>query len=81
MFITVTEERDSALLTVDSTQANLATVSAEKDAALAERLFADLSQSGGRFDTLILFWLGEPLIHPHFGRIWRAAMRAADQHV
>ena len=50
------------------------------DVALAESLFADLSASGGRFDTLILFWLGEPLIHPHFGRIWRAAMRAAVQH-
>ena len=44
-------------------------------------LFEDLAQSGGGFDTLILFWLGEPLIHPHFGRIWRAAMRAAVQQV
>jgi MoaA/NifB/PqqE/SkfB family radical SAM enzyme len=50
------------------------------DVSLAESLFADLSASGGRFDTLILFWLGEPLIHPHFGRIWRSAMRAAVRH-
>ena len=50
------------------------------DPALAEALFADLAAVGGGFDTLILFWLGEPLIHPHFGRIWRSAMRAAVQH-
>ena len=50
------------------------------DVSLAEGLFADLSASGARFDTLILFWLGEPLIHPHFGRIWRCAMRAAVRH-
>ncbi len=50
------------------------------DVSLAESLFDDLVAVGGRFDTLILFWLGEPLIHPHFGRIWRSAMRAAVEH-
>ncbi len=50
------------------------------DVDIAEALFDDLAVSGGGFDTLILFWLGEPLIHPHFGRIWRSAMRAAVSH-
>jgi hypothetical protein len=46
--------------------------------ATAEALFADLVAVGARFDTLILFWLGEPLIHPEFGAIYRAALRAAS---
>ena len=50
------------------------------EVAMAEALFDDLAETGGGFDALILFWLGEPLIHPHFGRIWRSAMRAAVQH-
>jgi len=44
---------------------------------LAEGLFGDLEQSGARFDSLVMFWLGEPLIHPHFPRIWQAAVRTA----
>ena len=28
-------------------------------------LFSDLAQAKLHFDTLILFWLGEPLLHPH----------------
>ncbi len=47
------------------------------DPRLALDLFADLRRVGARFDTLILFWLGEPLLHPEFGVIWRAALRAA----
>jgi hypothetical protein len=50
------------------------------DPLLADALFEDLSRVGARFDTLILFWLGEPLIHPHFSRIWRAALRTAALH-
>ena len=50
------------------------------DAGLFEDLVADLVATGARFDALILFWLGEPLLHPHFGRIWRAALRAAARH-
>ena len=50
------------------------------DPALADALFADLAVSGARFETLILFWLGEPLIHPHFSRIWRAALRLSARH-
>lgn len=47
------------------------------DPALAEALFADLARVGARFDVLLPFWLGEPLLHPEFGVIHRAAVRAA----
>lgn len=47
------------------------------DPALAAALFADLQACGARFDALILFWLGEPLLHPQFADIWRAGLRAA----
>ena len=47
---------------------------------LAEALFKDLAEVGAVFDTLILFWLGEPLIHPFFGRIYQSAVRAASTH-
>lgn len=48
--------------------------------ALAEALFEDIARSGGRFDTLILFWLGEPLIHPRFADLYRAAVRASVRY-
>lgn len=44
---------------------------------LADALFADLRAVRARFDTLILFWLGEPLLHPFFGHIYQMALRAA----
>ena len=47
----------------------------------AEAVFADLVAVRARFDTLILFWLGEPLVHPEFGAIYRAALRAAGAGV
>jgi radical SAM protein with 4Fe4S-binding SPASM domain len=50
------------------------------DPALVHGLLEDLVRVGARFDTLILFWLGEPLLHPHFSEIWRAAVRAAVRH-
>ena len=50
------------------------------DVRLAEALFADLANHQIGFDTLILFWLGEPLLHPEFSRIWAAAIRAAGEH-
>ena len=50
------------------------------DPALLEGLLDDLARVGGGFDALILFWLGEPLIHPHFGRAFRAGLRAAERH-
>jgi len=34
------------------------------------RLLADLVAYGIRFDNLVLFWLGEPLIHPEFSEIY-----------
>jgi len=50
------------------------------DGALALGLVDDLVELGARFDALILFWLGEPLLHPHFTTIWRHALRAAAAH-
>ena len=49
------------------------------DADLFSALVADLRPSA-RFDALILFWLGEPLLHPRFEEIWREALRAAARH-
>ena len=42
-------------------------------------LLADLVRVGASFDTLIPFWLGEPLIHRDFGAIYQAAMRACSE--
>lgn len=50
------------------------------DPFLVEALVADLVSVGARFDTLIPFWLGEPLLHPHFGHLWRLCLRAAARH-
>ncbi len=50
------------------------------DPGLFEALIADLVAVGARFDTLIPFWLGEPLLHPHFGHLWRLGLRAAARH-
>ncbi len=51
---------------------------------MAEELFvgvlADLAAFGARFDTLIPFWLGEPLLHPSFGALYQAGLRAAATH-
>jgi len=40
-------------------------------------LVDDLEGVGARFGALIPFWLGEPLLHPHFSAIWRRALRSA----
>jgi len=50
------------------------------DPALFSALVADLVRVKGGFDTLILFWLGEPLLHPHFTAIYREGLRAAARH-
>lgn len=50
------------------------------DPRMVTGMIDDLVDLGARFDALILFWLGEPLLHPHFGLIWRHAMRAAARH-
>ena len=47
---------------------------------LFDGLIDDLVDTGARFDALILFWLGEPLLHPHFSRLYRRALRAAAEH-
>lgn len=49
--------------------------------ALANAVMDDLVSVGARFDTLIPFWLGEPLIHPDFGAIYQAGLRAAARGV
>jgi hypothetical protein len=46
------------------------------DPDLVTGLFEDLVRVGAWFDTLILFWLGEPLIHPYFREMYQAAIRA-----
>jgi len=45
------------------------------DINLANQLFEDMARSGIHFDTLIFFWLGEPLLHPHFCSIYQQALR------
>lgn len=50
------------------------------DPAIVSAIFDDLARVGGRFETLILFWLGEPLLHPRFAEIWRASVRAAARY-
>ncbi len=46
---------------------------------LVEELLADLGTTGGGFDTLCLFWLGEPLLYPRFPRLYRTIIEA-NQH-
>jgi radical SAM protein with 4Fe4S-binding SPASM domain len=50
------------------------------DLQLANQLFADLAQASLHFDTLILFWLGDPLLHPQFCSIYQQALRFAARH-
>lgn len=50
------------------------------DPRLFEALVDDLVRVGARFGALIPFWLGEPLLHPHFGHLWRHGLRAAARH-
>lgn len=49
--------------------------------ATFDTVLDDLSRHGAHFDTLVPFWLGEPLIHPEFGAIYRSALRAAGRGV
>ena len=39
--------------------------------ALFESVIDDLVEVGGSFDSLVMFWLGEPLLHPFFDRLRR----------
>ncbi len=50
------------------------------DPVLFEDILTDLVSVGARFGALIPFWLGEPLLHPHFAHLYRSALRAAQLH-
>jgi hypothetical protein len=47
------------------------------DPVLAHAVFQDLAKLGAKMDSLVLFWLGEPLLHPHFMDIYLNALRHA----
>ena len=47
---------------------------------ILEGLLEDWISQQVRFDTLILFWLGEPLLHPEFELIYQELLRVAVQH-
>jgi radical SAM protein with 4Fe4S-binding SPASM domain len=34
---------------------------------------------GARFDSLVLFWLGEPLLHPHFASMYQEILRVNEK--
>ena len=50
------------------------------DPELAISLFTDMARNRMRFETLILFWLGEPLLNPHFTYIYQNAIRFAARY-
>jgi len=50
------------------------------DPSLVRRLFDNLVESRAYFDTLIMFWLGEPLIHPKFSEIYEMAVEINREH-
>ena len=45
-----------------------------------EALIDNMVQHKIQFDVLILFWLGEPLLHPQFSKIYRLFLRASVQY-
>ena len=44
---------------------------------ILEELIEDWVMMGVRFDALILFWLGEPLLHPEFELIYQKLLRVS----
>jgi len=46
------------------------------DPRLLDGLLQDLARADAHFDALILFWLGEPLLHPRFVEIYQSLLRA-----
>ncbi len=48
--------------------------------ATVDALIEDMVRNQLHFDVLILFWLGEPLMHPHFEIIYRKFIRSIHQH-
>lgn len=47
---------------------------------VVDALIEDMVKHQLQFDVLILFWLGEPLLHPDFNKIYRRFVRAIHQH-
>ena len=50
------------------------------DVDTVDALIQNMVQHQIQFDVLILFWLGEPLLHPKFSKIYRMFLRASVQH-
>ncbi len=50
------------------------------DVSVVDALVNDMVINKLHFDVLILFWLGEPLLHPRFTTIYRRFVRAIHQH-
>ena len=52
------------------------------DFGMVAGVIGDLQRVGARFDALVLFWLGEPLLHPRFAELYRLILRLnAEQPV
>lgn len=47
---------------------------------IVEGLLQDWATQNIRFDTLILFWLGEPLLHPEFALIYQKLLRVSIEY-
>ena len=50
------------------------------DVSVVDALIEDMVANKIQFDVLILFWLGEPLLHPKFTLIYRRLVRAIWKH-
>jgi radical SAM protein with 4Fe4S-binding SPASM domain len=50
------------------------------DVSVVDALIEDMVTNKIHFDVLILFWLGEPLLHPKFTLIYRRLVRAIWKH-
>ena len=50
------------------------------DLSVVDALINDMVANQLHFDVLILFWLGEPLLHPQFSSIYRRFVRSIHQH-
>lgn len=55
-------------------------VTGHVDISVVDALIADMVANRIQFDALILFWLGEPLLHPRFSTIYRKFVRAIHQY-
>ena len=50
------------------------------EVSVVDALIEDMVTNNIQFDVLILFWLGEPLLHPRFSTIYRRLVRAIWKH-